>query len=635
MCGICGVIQLDGLSEQVVAPDVLYRMTDLMTHRGPNDRGVYLAHGVALGMRRLSIVDVEGGQQPVASEDGLIHAIQNGELFNHGDLRPDLTARGHRLASRCDTEVITHLYEERGDDFPVALNGMFAIAVWDERKQRAVLVRDRLGVKPLYYARAGNRLVFASELKSVLASGLVSTELDLESLECFLTLGYVPGPRTLLANVAKLLPGHRLVVERGDVRIEPYWAYPEPQPESGVSLTENAHRVLALLEDSVRMRMMSDVPFGAMLSGGLDSSMIVALMARHTSEPVKTFSVGFTEDDRSELDDARLIARAFSTDHHELELSFSDVTVPIEDLVWSLDEPLADLSSLGFHALSRLAAEHVTVALCGQGSDELYAGYPKHRAASLVGSLSWVPWSLRRFAARTAAGGSSRAARMTRTLAAEDPANRLLVTSGLHPAPRQLLTEAGRTRANGSPALNALRRFQPVTQDPLGAGLHLDAQLALVDDMLHFSDRTSMAHSLEVRVPFLDYRLVEQAARIPTSHKVHRLQTKVVLKLAARGILPDTIIDKAKLGFFAGPVTGWLQLQLQDQVMDYLMDPGARYTEYLSRDAVAELVRRHSLRSGRHESLLLLAIFMFEVWLSTYLPRATAPTKRRDAATGS
>ncbi len=397
MCGICGAVQLGGAPKEVLGVDTLERMTDLMSHRGPDDRGTYLAPGVALGVRRLSIVDVEEGHQPVSSEDRNVWAIQNGELYNHIPVRRQLEQQGHRFLSRCDTEILPHLYEQHGDRFPELLRGMFGLAVWDGARRRAVLARDRLGIKPLYYSVCGDVLVFASELKSLLASGLVDGGLDYEAIDAFLTLGFFPTPATPLAGVSKLQPGHRLVVERGKVRIESYWSYPAPtvSPES-VSPEEWAERLLEELEESVRLRLMSDVPLGAMLSGGLDSSLIVALMARNMTEPVKTFSVGFAEAGAgNELREARLVAEQLGCEHHELELSFHSLEVDLRDLVWHLDEPLADLSSLGFLALSELASEHVTVALSGQGADELFGGYNKHRAASLAGRWRRAPWALR------------------------------------------------------------------------------------------------------------------------------------------------------------------------------------------------------------------------------------------------
>jgi asparagine synthase (glutamine-hydrolysing) len=370
----------------VIAPEVLDRMTDAMTHRGPNDRGTHVADGIALGVRRLSIVDVEGGHQPISNEDGSIWAVQNGELYNHREVRSRLGSRGHRFQTRCDTEIIPHLYEDAGAAFPEHLRGMFGIALWDGRERRAVVARDRLGIKPMYYAEAADLLVFASELKSLLASGLVGTELDYEAIDAYLTLGFVPGPMTPLASVKKLMPGHVLIVDPSGVRTQAFWSYPEPAPVE-MTLDEASDRLLAGLEESVRLRLMSDVPLGAMLSGGIDSSVIVGLMARQMSDPVQTFSIGFREaGEGNELADARLVAEHFGTDHHELELSFAEETVDLGELVWYMDEPLADLSSLGFLALSELAARHVTVALSGQGADELLGGYRKHRAAAIAGA---------------------------------------------------------------------------------------------------------------------------------------------------------------------------------------------------------------------------------------------------------
>ena len=431
MCGICGVIQVAGTPRPVMSEAALGVMTDVMTHRGPNDRGVHVDDGVALGVRRLSIVDVEGGHQPLSNERDDVWAVQNGELYNHVALRDRLAREGHSFRSRCDTEVLPHLYERFGSSFASELRGMFAVAVWDARARRGVLARDRLGIKPLYYAQQDDVLVFASELKSLLASGLIEANLDYEAIDALLTLGFIPGPMTPLAGVRKLMPGHVLVVEEGRVRTEQYWRY--PRPEVGIRRSADEYRIglLSLLEESVRLRLMSDVPLGAMLSGGLDSSLIVALMARNMSEPVKTFSVGFAEaGSENELADARRIAEYFGTDHHELELSFADDTVDLEELVWHLDEPLADLSSLGFLALCELASSSVTVALSGQGADELFGGYTKHRAAALVGAWQRLPAPARTIGnrlVRSAPGGGTRA---RDALTAADPADRLLAMSG-------------------------------------------------------------------------------------------------------------------------------------------------------------------------------------------------------------
>jgi asparagine synthase (glutamine-hydrolysing) len=631
MCGICGVIQLGGEPRQVLEPGVLMHMTDRMTHRGPNDRGTYEAPGVAIGMRRLSIVDVEGGHQPFLNERGDVWAVQNGELYNHELVRTRLEARGHRFRTRCDTEILPHLYEEEGVGFAESLRGIYGIAVWDETRRRAVVVRDRLGVKPLYWARTGDLLVFASELKSLLASGLIDVELDYEAIDAYLTLGFVPAPRTPLAQVSKLSPGHQLVIEGGDFKIESYWKYPEPAVDSPrLRDDEYGEGLLEVLDEAIRLRLMSDVPLGAMLSGGLDSSLIVALMARHMSEPVKTFSVGFAEDQRfNELDDARYVASVYGTEHHELELSFLDDSLDLDELVWCMDEPLADLSALGFEALSQLAARHVTVALSGQGADELLGGYKKHRAASLLGAWNSLPAPVGRAGAAIALRGPKRFARAARTLGAHDAVDRLIEMSGrLGGGRRESLYRGPLEGMWGAAAITALQAARADgSPDPLAATLHLDAQLALPDMMLHYFDRASMAHSLEVRVPFLDHHVVEYCARIPSDLKVRRLQTKYLLKRVSEGIVPRRIIHKRKLGFFRGATQAWLQEQLTRNVSELLLDSDLRCGDFLDTDVVQRLAVAHRDGTDFSNGQLLTAVLMLESWLRTYVPRAVGPPR--------
>jgi asparagine synthase (glutamine-hydrolysing) len=636
VCGICGVVQVGGPPRPVVDPIVLDRMTDMMTHRGPDDRGTYIAEGIGLGVRRLSIVDVEGGHQPVANEDRSIWAIQNGELYNHAHVRRALMEDGHVLTSRCDTEILPHLYESYGPSFPSKLRGMFGLAVWDGRRRRAVVARDRLGIKPLYYARAGDVIVFASELKSVLASGLIDPVLDYDAIDAFLTFGFFPGESTPLAQVRQLRPGHYLATGPDGVSIDRFWHHPAPRVASPRRETADyAEQLIEELEESVRLRLMSDVPLGAMLSGGLDSSLIVALMAKNMSEPVKTFSVGFVEDDRgNELADARYAASVFGTDHHELELSFTEATVDLETLVWHLDEPLAELSALGFHALSELASRHVTVALSGQGADELLAGYRKHRAAAKVARWNRLPKQAQRAGASLALRGPARFRRAAETLAARDHADRLIAMSGQLPAElRARVFRGPLEEVDGGAARRAvLACMAGLDADPLSTTLHIDAQLALSDSLLHYFDRASMAHSLEVRVPFLDHHVVEYCATIPGDLKIHRGETKRLLRLAARGLVPDRIIDKPKIGFFRSAEDAWVRSQISGAFRDYLFAPDARYREFLEGREVEQLVLRHASSAGRGTDRLLIAILMLEVWLSDYLPRALAgSTHAREA----
>ena len=452
----------------------------------------------------------------------------------------------------------------------------------------------------------------------MLASGIVDVALDYAAIDAYLTLGFFPAPLTPLLGVRKLLPGHTLVIENGTVEERAFWSYPAPAPMSGLSVGEHAERLLEKLDESVRLRLMSDVPLGAMLSGGLDSSLIVALMARHMSEPVKTFAVGFAgAGETNELADARYVSNVLGTDHHELELSLDD-RVDLEDLCWHMDEPLADLSALGFRALSELASRHVTVALSGQGADELFAGYRKHRAAAISGAF-----------ARATVGLGPRVVRLVpdrgntavETLGARDPVERLLAASThLAGAERERLVTGPLAHVSGTASAVLRERLGDVRADALGSALYLDARLGLADDMLHYFDRASMAHSLEVRVPFLDHQLVELCATIPSAYKLHRFRrSKHVLKIAAAGLIPDRIIDKPKVGFFNRSVEGWLRAQTEGAVSDYLLDPGARVHELVDRRALESLVRSHSHDSGTY---VVLSLLMLEIWLRTYLPRA-------------
>jgi asparagine synthase (glutamine-hydrolysing) len=627
-------VQVGGTPRLVLSPADLERMNDTMTHRGPDDSGTYLARGIALGVRRLSIIDVEGGHQPFSNESESVWAIQNGELYNHVDVRRRLEEDGHRFTSRCDTEILPHLYERYAEDYPTQLRGMFGAAVWDGRKRRLVLARDRLGIKPLYYSVVGDVVVFASELKSLLASGYITPELDYEALDAFLTFGFFVGAQTPLAGVSKLLPGHRLVVDEHGVRAEPYWRYPELVADrSRISVDEAAAGLLEVLEESVRLRLMSDVPLGAMLSGGLDSSLIVALMARNSSQPVKTFSIGFAEDSvGNELEDARFVASTFGTEHHELELSVSSNVVDLEDLVWHLDEPMSDLSALGFYALSQLAGEHVKVALSGQGADELLGGYRKHQAAALAGGWQRLPGALRSAGTGLALRGPERFRRPARTLAAADPAERLVAMSGrVDEAARSALYRGPLADVDGGAAYRAVAAIAGgISDHPLPATLYVDAQLALPADMLHYFDRMSMAHSLEVRVPFLDHHVVEHCSTISPQLKVRRLNRKFILKHAARGVVPDRVIDKRKLGFFRSATDIWLRSQIEGRAASYLLAERPRFADFLDAGAVRKLV--DDQRAGGSDNIhLLLAILLLEVWLEVYLSRAVPPARSDEA----
>ena len=631
MCGICGLVQVGGEPRNLIDPPALERMTDAMRHRGPDDRGTYLAPGVALGVRRLSIIDVEGGHQPFASEDQAIWAIQNGELYNHEGLRAELKSARHHFRSRCDTEILPHLYERDGAKMPAQLRGKFAIAVWDGRQRRALLARDRLGVKPLYWTRSGDVVVFASELKSLLASGFVAPQLDYASIESYLALGFIPAPATPLVGVRKLLPGGRLVIDGGGVSEDAYWTYPVPEPDSPARPeAEYAEELLCRLREAVRLRLMSDVPLGAMLSGGIDSSLVVALMAEVLTAPVNTFSVGFREDaENNELADARLVASEFGTDHHELELSFKEDTVDLRQLVWHLDEPLADLSALGFLELSRLARQHVTVALSGQGADELLGGYERYRNVVLARKWRRLPKPVRDLGSAALRRGPARTRRIAEVVSADGAVASTLALYGKIGRWRTELVTGPLLELDHGPSERAVARIaaRAPERDALAAALFIDAQLSLPDDMLHYFDRASMAHSLEVRVPFLDHELVEFCARIPTALKVRHLTTKYLLKRAARPLLPRRIIEKPKIGFFNRSVYLWLESQGQAAIRDYLVARQPIVSDFIDVQALARLAD-----GSPDQRAIVFRVLMLELWLETFLPRFAEASRARSIA---
>jgi asparagine synthase (glutamine-hydrolysing) len=625
MCGIAGAFSIDGREGPPLSRETLTRMTDVIEHRGPDDVGHVLQDGASLGARRLSIIDVAGGHQPFSNEDRRVWGAQNGELYCHDAVRGDLQRRGHTFTSRCDTEILPHLYEEYGAGLCEHLHGKYAIAVWDGRARRGVLARDRLGIKPLYYAEVHGRVIFGSELKCVIASGLISNTLDLEALAAYLVLGFVPGPRTPLRDVRKVMPGERLVIGNGKVHAERYWQHPLPAPDDRASDDEWVEQLRATLGDAVRRRLMSDVPLGAMLSGGLDSSVIVAMMAQELNAPVETFAIGFAGDTGSELGDARAVATALGADHHELELPMATGPAAVDRLVWQLDEPVRSLSAVGFEALSGLARTRVTVALSGQGADELFGGYRKHRVASLAATWQRAPRAIRGPLAAAMQRGPGAAGRLAMSLQADDPVSRLLASSGLVRPDLERELFDGALAEHADAARRAADRYAgPVAgASPLAALLHLDAQLGLVDDMILYFDRASMTHSLEVRVPFLDHEVVELAARMPDRMKVRGRDTKHVLRRMARGLVPDAVLDKPKQGFFKDSVGAWLAADGGAVVDHFLLAGDARYAELVEPSTIRRVVAEWRAGDGGHAQFLL-GMVMLEGWLSSYLPRAFA-----------
>ena len=616
MCGIAGIAAADP-RRAPLEPEALEAMTAAIEHRGPDEDGHLLEPGVALGMRRLSVIDPAGSPQPVASEDGEVSAVFNGEIYNFRELRAELTARGHRFATQGDGETIVHLYEEMGPRFVERLRGMFAIALWDRPRRRLVLARDRMGVKPLYVAESEAGLAFASEVKSLLAGGLVEPRLDPVAAELFMAWGYVPGPRTLFAGVRKLDPATCLVYKAGRVvEHRQYWNPWDTAPEGvGSSWEEDGERLLELLRTATRARMVSDVPLGVMLSGGLDSSLIAALMAEASDRPVQTFSVGFVEDAAAnELAEARQVARRLGTDHHELETSALDHPGLLDDALHHLEEPIADLSCVGMLLLSRLARETVTVALSGQGADEILGGYRKHQIARAADLLGRVPPARAAVALAAGAGApESTRARGLRALSSADPVERMLAMSRVV-QPRQrlaLFTPEFLTEADvGAPVR---RHSVPAGRSALTQTLYHDARLALVDNMLLYFDKMSMATSLEVRVPFLDHDVVSFCLALPDSRKVRRSNRKELLKRVSRGLVADEIINKRKRGFFRSALGTWLQAQQGGLLEETLLDPGTAARGLYRTDEVRRLLRISGEGDIKADQRLF-CLFLLERW---------------------
>ena len=625
MCGIYGILSLDGSTP---ARETLQAMARATVHRGPDDEGARIDGPLAFGMRRLSIIDVAGGHQPLSNEDGTLWLVANGEIYNYRSLREDLLARGHRFKTQSDCETILHLYAAHGDRFVEHLNGMFAFALWDGRRRRLLIGRDRLGVKPVYLFEDGKRLMFASEAKAILAAG-VQPEVDTAALSSYLALGYVPGPRCIFSGVRKLGPSTLLVVEDGRSEERRYWQLPQ-DVDRGPTEAEWCARVRSRLEESVRMQMVSDVPIGAFLSGGIDSSAVVAFMAAHTEHPVKTYSIGFegggAETYYNELPYARRIAQLFGTDHHEI-LVRPDVVSLLPKLLWHMDEPIADTAFVTTYLVSEFARREVTVILSGVGGDELFGGYRRYLGSHYQGYFERLPMGLRR--AASALGERLPSDRHSPLLNAMRLAKGFLATAGMPFAERyrsyvevfpsgaaaQLI---GPDHIAGHDALG-VALAQATSADDVNRMLFVDTETQLPDDLLLLTDKMSMAVSLECRVPLLDHELVELAARMPAQVKMRGGRLKHLMKAALAGVLPADILARKKRGF-GTPMGAWLKGDLSKLVRHLLSHESVRTRGFLQQPRIDTLISAHeaSRVDGTDQ---LLALLNFEIWARMYLDR--------------
>jgi asparagine synthase (glutamine-hydrolysing) len=622
VCGICGIASTAGPPD----PARLAAMSDLLVHRGPDSAGEHLDGPVALAARRLSIVDLAGGDQPIASEDGGGVVVQNGELYNHPELRRELERAGHVYRTRCDTETIVHLYEEHGLGFAERLRGMFAIALWDARRRRLVLARDRYGIKPLYWRHEGGELAFASELRA-----LPRGEVDLDALECFLAFNSIPAPYSVFREVRKLPAGHLLVWEAGEVRLERY-ARPGPLPAAELREGDEAELVEELrarLRDSVRAHLLADVPVGVLLSGGVDSAALAALAAQETPEPVHTFTIGFAERSFDERADARLVAERYGTDHHEL-LVRPEPELLLRALAEAFDEPFADSSALPTYLVSQLAAEHVKVALSGEGGDELFGGYYTYAADLLADRAAPLARLVRPLVEAVPAS--------TRKASLDYKAKRFVRAAHLPPLERhhgwkEIFAPAVRAELTGrSTAFDPVdvlraRYAETAGADELARLQDVDVGVYLVDDLLAKTDRASMAHSLEARVPFLDPLVTNLAFALPARHKVRGLRKKVLLRKAVEPLLPREVVHGRKRGFSI-PAAAWLRGELEPFARATLSAETLGRQGFFRPERAARLLDDHV--AGREDlSRQLWGLLAFTLWYERHVEQE--PPRLRSA----
>jgi asparagine synthase (glutamine-hydrolysing) len=602
---------------------MLMRMCAAIEHRGPDSRGTHLAAGIALGIQRLRVIDLVSGDQPVFNEDGSVAVVLNGEIYNYRELRRDLESRGHVFATRSDTEVIAHLYEELGPALVGSLHGMFALAVWDSRRRRLLLARDRLGKKPLFYAERAGVISFASELPALLEDGEISREVDGEALDEFLTLGYVPAPRSAFRAVRKLPPAHRLVFEDGRCTVDRYWRLSYERKLTFASAAELDEQLRAKVRAAVRRRLVSDVPLGAFLSGGIDSAAVVSAMAAESSSPVRTFSVGFGGPDGDELPAARRLAAHFGAEHHEFQVR-PDAVELLPRIVRHHGEPFGDVTAVPTFCLSEVARAHVTVALTGDGGDELFGGYRRYATNVRLGRIDRLPRSLRQAFSRVAGaipssgrvdGAANRIRRLAGALALAQPARYLSYASqldGCHP--QSLYTDSYRATLadslSGGAVAGAWRAL--AESDLLDHMLGTDLATYLPDDLLAKADIASMAASLELRSPLLDHELAEFAAALPAAEKVRGSQTKVALRRMLRGTVPDEILDAPKRGFHP-PLAGWLRGELAGPAREMLLDERSRGRAHFEPARVRALLDAHA-KGSVDGSAVIWRLMVWETW---------------------
>jgi asparagine synthase (glutamine-hydrolysing) len=641
MCGING-IAFTSSSRRIIDRGVLERMRDSITHRGPDDEGIFIQDNIGLGHRRLSIVDIAAGHQPMSNEDGSLYITYNGEIYNHSDFRQSLEEWGHIYRTHCDTETILHLYEEYGVKCVEHLRGMFAFAIWDVKKRELFIARDRLGVKPLYYVHSDDgSLYFASEIKALFAAHALLPEINYHALPDYLANHSTSAAETLFAGVKRLLPGHILLWRDGRVSIEKYWDVhysTDGDEDSRRSDEDYVEEWTELFRTSVRLRLMADVPLGMFLSGGIDSSAIAAMMSALVSEPIKTFSVAFAEREANELEYARMVADRFKTDHHEIVVSPQEFFAALPKLVWHEDEPLAHPSSVALFFVSRLAARHVKVVLTGEGSDEMLAGYERYYKTlynlslgpAYYKAMGETPRRLIRQRIQSLSVGSPLRHKLTRTFLCLPPDVESLYFDNFAVFTRamqqKLLTPETKERAGSlDPYMDMRRYFETADADSLlNRMLYADVKTYL-QELLMKQDQMSMAASIESRVPFLDHKLVEFTARLPQRLKLRRAwTTKDILRRSMKGVLPEPILKRSKMGFPV-PVGKWFRGQFRPVIDEYVLSERALGRGFFVPSYVRSVVAEH--QAGANHSERLWALVNFEMWLRQFFDGENLPAR--------
>jgi len=634
MCGIAGIVNSEPGGVEASA---IHRMCQTIAHRGPDDEGIFVKDGAGLGVRRLSVIDLAAGHQPIFNEDKTIAIVYNGEIYNFRELRAELESRGHQFSTHSDTEVIVHLYEEMGRDCVNKLRGMFAFAIYDTRNRRLLLARDRLGIKPLHYALTGGRFLFGSEIKSLLAVAPELSTLDQRALWNYMYFGYIPDPETAFLSIKKLPPGHVLEFEDGKINIHRYWDLPEygthlPRSEEDC-IEELEHR----LAEAVRIRLIADVPLGALLSGGTDSSTVVALMAQATSRPVKTFSIGFQHAGFNEAPFARQVAERFGTEHHELILD-PEIVKTVETLSRSLEEPFGDSSMLPTYFVSQLARQHVTVALSGDGGDEVFAGYERYQTHLQRRNIQGLPqWAGRFYRQHLHSKLPYKLPARNLAYSISLPwQERYLEGISLQPFDRELSLLSGNFRNSAIGAPDPMKTFRAYlddapAHDAVDRVLYLDTKTYLPGDILTKVDRMSMLTSLEVRVPILDHLLLEWVTTLPAEWKMRGKQSKYILmKVAERVGVPREVLHRPKQGF-AVPLSHWMRHELKDLVLSVLLDSSAVQRGYLNPTGVRRLLDEH-FQGRRDHSARIWRFLMFELWQRNFLDNLHAPAAQAFAS---